>query len=51
MRDLADAYGDGPSRVADGCSGCFGFGVCELIAGNSFCGLIPTGGLSYPVER
>ncbi len=23
-------------RVADGCSGYFGFGVCELISGDSF---------------
>ncbi len=25
--------GNGPRRVAGGCSGCFGCGVCELVAG------------------
>ncbi len=32
MGDLAD----GPRRVAGGCSGYFGFGVCELVNRDSF---------------
>ncbi len=43
--------GDSPRRVAGGCCGCVGLGVCKLLTGNFLCVLVTKGGLSKVGER